>query len=342
MITIDDIAKQAKVSKTTVSTILNNKQNAIRISQATSDRVKEIAAKAGFVPNRYARSLRLKRTYIVEMIVFDIADPYCAQIAKGVEHILSDSGYGALIRDMGNDDRTIERQLANIAETQADGHIVVARSKNTIPGVKMLSKHLLKPVVSVGINMETDGIPSVVVDNFQGAVLGIEHLFQKGHERIAIIADKEDVADSSERLAGVFSACQRKAGIPAVVRREGSQDDYQTGYEAVAKLLKDKHKPSAIFAFGDIFALGAMAALQEAGLKVPEDVSVIGFDDLPISTYFSPPLTTIRQPLRQEGEKAGEMLLRLMGGKVENQERTVMLEPTLILRRSTASLDGQS
>lgn len=333
---LKDVAKQLGLSPATVSLVLNRSPVADSIPERTQKRVFAAAEELGYRPNLLARSLRSQRSFSIGVIVPEISEGYAAGVMRGVEHRLSESGYFYLLASHRRRQDLLEQYLSVLTDRSVEGFILLASRLERPPEL---------PTVIVSGRLEMRGVTNIVIDHDSAAQLALDHLSQLGHRRIAALRGVPDNADAEDRWRAIDDAADRLGlGIPTELVVEVAGSDYgggfyKEGYRAGQELLATGKSFSALFAFNDISAIGAIRAFLEAGLKVPEDVSVIGFDDIESAAFHNPGLTTVRQPLRQMGELAGRTLLdRIEGGA--DGPALINVEPALIVRETTAPVKG--
>jgi LacI family transcriptional regulator len=343
-VTIRDIAKEAGFAASTVSIVLNNAPLARYIRAATKQKIEDVARKLGYSPNQLARSLRSQRNHTVGVMVFDITDPFCTPILRGIESTLYQSNYVPILADAHNDPSRFERALEMLLERRVEALIVVANWLFVdITVLADLEKRSI-PTITIGRQL-TDTISSVVVDNEGGARLGIEHLFQLGHRKIAFIRGPKFIKDSGQRWQGIRSYT-RTAGMKIdsklVAELPNAYDPnhaYDMGYRLTEELIRKAPSFTALMAYDDITALGAMRALVKAGIRVPEQCSVVGFDDTAPAALSLPALTTIRQPMETMGSAAVETITDAINASLERLEFPPThrrLPPELVVRESTS------
>lgn len=331
-VSLKGLAKHLGLSITTVSIVLNNSPNASSIPQETKDRIFEAAEKFNYRPNYFARSLRAQRSFTLGVIVPELSDGYSAMVLNGVEAALSKEGFFYLTASHLHREDLLKHNPQMLIERQVEGIIAVDTP------VRFQSE---LPVVTVSGHEEIEGVTNIVLNHENAAELGIGHLFTLGHRKIAFIKGQDFSSDTEIRWETIAEAA-KKRGIEMdddlITQLEGEGPSPEIGYVVTKKILA-KNKPfTALFAFNDISAIGAIRALQEVGLKVPEDVSVLGFDDIYAAEFHNPALTTIRQPLFEMGKLAAQTLLKRLSKEDKNAEIPPMLtaEPQLIVRSSTA------
>jgi LacI family repressor for deo operon, udp, cdd, tsx, nupC, and nupG len=331
---IKDIAAKAGVSIATVSHALRNPG---RVSDATRKKVLAAADEVGYTPNNLGVSLRTARSGNIVAIIPDVADSYNSGIIKAIEKVAHQRGYSVLLGDtQGSAER--EREFAAMTRSrQADGIILMSHRIPFEIGKNRRSADELPPLVNGCEYTGYDGFPTVSIDDVQAGMDATMHLIEFGHKDIAVITGDMNSTSSKDRLKG-FKLAMAKANLTF---RECLivYGDYtvKCGETATEKLLIRKIRPTAIFCFSDEIALGCMYALRQHGYQVPDDISVIGFDNIPFAKYFAPPLTTVAQPVEEIGTTCANLLLDLIDGKKPAQYRH-FLPHTLLVRESTKPL----
>ena len=335
MSTLSEVAKRAGISKTTASRVLNNRPSGIPISEETRKKVLKAAKELNYYPNIFARSLRTKKSGIVGVVVSDITDPYFSDIISGIEQVLNKSGYYFLLSTVQNSPEKEEAYLARLRRSGVDGLLIVgATMQLRDKEIKKLENSEI-PVVLVGRKLSHSSISSVTVDNFTGGFLATEHLIKLGHQYIVHITTKEARVDGRERLNG-YTAAMKKYGLEDKCYIAKGGITAESGYEITLKVLKDLKSTTAIFAFNDMTAIGSIRAIRDSGLHVPEDISVVGFDGIPIAAHYEPPLTTVHQPRMEMGRLGAELLIKAMDEKGGSKRRNnVILKPKLTIRKSS-------
>jgi LacI family transcriptional regulator, galactose operon repressor len=348
-ITMRDVAKASGFSPATVSIVLNNAPLARYIAPATKKRIEETARKLGYRPNVMARFLRSKRTHSVGLMFFDITDPYCTPILRGIENALYQAGYLAIFADAHNQRNRFERYLEMLLERHVEALIVVA---NWL----FVDIHLLAdlgksniPATTIGWELRDAKVSSVMVDNEGGARLALEHLYQLGHRKIAFIRGPKMLIDSTPRWRGIQKFAH-DAGLkidPELALQLPESFDpnssFDGGFRLTEELLHQKKPFTALMAFDDLAALGATRALAKAGVKVPEQCSVTGFDDVALSSLAAPSLTTVRQPLEGMGGLAVNIIMEGINAGLEKREWNIVrhkMNPELVIRDSTRAVSA--
>ena len=344
MITIRDVARASGFSSTTVSIVLNDAPLARNIPATTKSRIQKAAKKLGYRPNLFARSLRSQRSHAVGLMVFDMTDPYCTLILRGIENSLYQSSYVPILTDAHNERGRFERYLEMLLDRRVEGLIVLANWLFLdINVLADLEKNSI-PTVMIGRELQTQSISSVIVDNEAGAYAAIEHLYALGHRKIAFIRGPKTLADSAPRWKGIRAFAQSKGlelDSKLIVDLPESGDPmsgFDAGQNLTRELLKHRRSFTALMAFDDLTAFGAIRALAKAGINVPGQCAVIGFDDVAPSNLFTPSLTTIRQPMQAMGEAAANILLENISAVQDKRKVQAVhrkLVPDLVVREST-------
>ena len=347
MVTIRDVAKESGFSSTTVSIVLNNAPLARYIPATTKKRIERAAKKLGYRPNLFARSLRSKRSHTVGVMVFDIVDPYCTPILRGIENSLYQSNFLPILTDAHNERSRFERYLEMLLDRRVEGLVLLANwlflDINLLGDLEKSSV----PTAIISCELKTDAISSVIVDNEIGAHLALEHLYSLGHRKIAFIRGPKALADSAPRWKGIRNFA-KESGLAIdsrlVVDLPESRDplsSFEAGYKLTEDLLKQKRPFTAILAFDDLTAFGTIRALTKAGVRVPEQCSVVGFDDVATCAIYTPPLTTVRQPMESMGATAVSIVVDGINAGLEKRETSAThrkVAPELVVRESTRSL----
>ncbi|MGH9545091.1 MAG: LacI family DNA-binding transcriptional regulator [Terriglobales bacterium] len=347
VITIRDVAKESGFSSTTVSIVLNDAPLARYIPPATKKRIEKAAKKLGYRPNLFARSLRSKRSHTVGVMVFDMTDPYCTLILRGIENSLYQSSYLPILTDVHNERSRFERYLEMLLDRRVEALIVLANWLFVDIDVLADLERSSIPSVMIARELQTDTVSSVIVDNEMGAYSAVEHLHSLGHRKIAFIRGPKTLGDSAPRWQGIRSFA-KSAGLELdprlIVDLPDSGDpisSFEAGYKLTEELIKRKRAFTALMAFDDMTAFGAIRALAKAGQRVPEHCSVIGFDDVAASSLYTPALTTIRQPMEAMGAMAANLAIEGINAVLEKREISAVhrkMAPELAVRESTRSL----
>lgn len=336
--TLRDVAEKAQVSVSTVSRVLNNKSSNIAISETTRQRVLQAAQEIGYRPNMAARHLVRQKSFslvgvLVPATIDDVFNiPFYMTLIHGIAQSCQQRGYAVTIYFADTDDAaTVEKSYAYILDIPTDGYILSTTHMDDLMLPRFMADHV--QFVHIGHKPGEDRKTHFVdVDNYQGAYLAVTHLLHRGHRKIATIAAATTLYAGSERLRGYIDA-MTEAGLPIasdwIVYSNFSE---QGGYEQMNCLLDCSDVPTAVFAASDSIALGAARAIQDRGLCIPDDIAIVGFDDVPDALRMTPHLTTIRQPVLELGVTAAELLLSSLAGE---SPENVVLQPELIVRAST-------
>lgn len=334
-VSLKQLAEVLGLAPATISLVINGSRVADTIPQDTKNRIFAAVSKYKYRPNFFARSLRAQRSFTIGVIVPEVSDGYSASVMSGIEDYLLQEGYFYFVASHRHRTDLIDEYPRLFLERSVDGLIAV-----DTPWTLSLSV----PVVTVSGHNQVEGVTNVVLDHERAAEVALNHLCDLGHKRIAFIKGQEFSSDTEVRWANIEKVA-RKIGVPVspslIAQLQGDSPTPQPGYQATKKLLAARKLFTALFAFNDISAMGAIRALREAGLRVPDDVSVVGFDDIQSAAYQNPALTTVRQPLREMGRIAAEILLRrIRRATPDTHPGERMVEPELIVRDTTCATNG--
>ena len=329
-ITLKELAAILELSQSTVSRIVNGAAAAHRIARETQERVLHAAALYGYSANTVARSLRQKRTYTIGVIIPEISERYSTGVLSGIEDELLKDGFFYFVVSHRHRPELLEGYPRMMLARSVEGIIAVDTP---------LDQELSVPLVSVSGHKRRQGVINIELDHEKAAHLALEHLQSLGHKRIAFIKGQAFSSDTIQRwqaIADVAKTLNINVDPQLVIQLEDPEPGPGPGHEVTRQLLKTQRPFTAIFAFNDVTAIGAILALREAGLRVPRDISVLGFDDVLIASTNSPPLTTIHQPLRAMGQAAATTLLGLIRDEIPRPHPTVItVYPKLVVRKST-------
>jgi LacI family transcriptional regulator len=331
IVTLAMVANAAGVSSSTVSRILNG--TAV-VSEAKKQTINDAIARLGFVPNPVARGLAGGRTFSIGVVTQTLDSPFYGAALRGIEESLDAAGYSPLYVS-GHWNAVEEARCIDVLRSRRVDGIIVLTGRISDQALRAAAKTL--PVVVTGRALKAPGLFALPFDNFEGARLATEHLIALGHKRIAYIGGDPEHPDAGERHLG-YQAALKQAGLvydPALVLPGMYHED--SGLAAVEQLMQSRKRFSAIFAANDQMALGATLGLYRRALRVPQDVSVIGFDDLQVSAYTMPPLSTIHQPVLELGRLAASAMLQLLQG---DKPTAVVPSPRVVVRESTCKLSG--
>jgi len=326
---IKDIARLARVSHSTVSRALSNSP---LVHPKTAQKIRRIARQAAYRPSAAARSLVTRRSFTIGVVVTNIADPFVAGVVDGIEQTAEAHAFSVFLANSGAEPDREMRVVRSFEERRVDG-IIVAASRVGARYADLLA-HMRVPIVLLNNQHASRFAHSVMISNVEASREATRHLLDLGHRRIAYIGDREGYQSETERFTGYKQALE-SAGL-RLQRQLVAQGDGRPGAAklAMANLLALPHPPTAVFCYNDMSALGAIREIRDRGLRVPADISIVGFDDLYISRYLDPPLTTVRQPMRQMGSIAMRTLLDILAEV--NSEHDIKVPGELIVRGSTA------
>ena len=343
-VTIVDVARTSGFSPSTVSIVLNEAPLSRYVAAKTKEHIRKTAKELGYRPDAFARSLRSRRSHTIGVLIFDISDPFCTLILQGIERALHPTAYLPIIMDAHNEQKQFEGYLEMLMERRVEGLIVVANWLFEEGGLLVNLKRNNLPTVVVGRDLSGDEILSVIVDNEAGGYAAMEHLYGLGHRKIAVIRGTEKLSDSNLRVEGIrrFAAehdCELDdRRIRLLPEALDPTSGFEGGVSATGDLLRSGVEFTAILAFDDLTALGAVRALSRAGLSVPDDCSVIGFDDIPAAAFCTPAITTIRQPMEDMGRIGTEWVLGAVQGGEDGAAVVPTMQPLppcLVVRDST-------
>lgn len=331
-VSLKDLAADLSLSTTTVSLVLNSAPAASSIPQETQDRIFEAARRLNYRPNYIARSLRAQRTHTIGVLIPELSGGYASMVLSGVEEKLLEMDFYYFIGSHRHEEGFIERYSRFFIERCVEGILAIDTPQN---------HQTFLPVVSISGHDQTKGVTNIVLNHESAATLAVEHLVNLGHKKLAVIKGQEFSSDTEIRCSSILQAAV-KFGIQIkeslISQLIGNDPSPETGYNAAKKIINSGEKFTAILSFNDISAIGAIRALKESGLEVPEDVSIIGFDDVSEARFHNPALTTIRQPLKKMGSLGVEYLLEKIHSDYDkNIFNDVTVEPELIIRQSTAA-----
>ena len=333
-VTLRDVARVSGVHPGTASRALNEETRAL-VNEDTARRVLEAAEQLGYRPNPIARGLKTNRSYTIGVLIPDLTNPLFPPILRGIEDRLEESGYTPLMANTDNDPERERIDWHAMRARQVDGIVAATARRDHELLDELLESGI--PVVLVNRRAPDSGVPSATADDRQGIRLAVGHLAELGHERIAHIAGPLELSTGLDRHEG-FHEAMRELGLepdPELVVVTGAFTEAE-GAKACAELLDRGAGPTAIAAANDLIALGCYDVFAERGIACPEEISVVGFNDMPFAGRFQPPLTTIRIPHYEIGMAAAELMLEnlLNGGA---PPRDIRLEPSLVVRGSTVS-----
>ena len=334
-LTLEDIARMSGVSRSTVSRVINDDRN---VNEATRRKVWEVIQNINFQPNLAARGLAAGRTQVLGLVIpmavaSVFVDPYFPLLIQGISAACTPRGYTIMLWLAQPDFE--QRMASQILNNSLIDGVIVASAVQDDPIVTALIQAQSMPFIMVGRDMEDAPVSYVDVDNRAGAGMAVEYLLRQGHERVATITGPQNMVAGYDRFQGYLEALARYHRVVDPQLVTGGLFDEASGYEAMLALLP--HKPDGLFVASDMMAMGAMRAIQEAGLKIPDDIALIGFDDIPAAALTTPPLTTVRQPIMRCGSMAAEVLIDMIGNPPAAPRRMIL--PTELVLRGTCKIE---
>jgi len=348
-VTLSDIARACQLSVSTVSIVLSEAPLSRHVAETTRKRIQATARRLGYHPDAYARSLRRQRTQTIGVLAYDMSDPFCVPVISGIDEGLQPAEYFSWLVNAQMQRKLFDQYLRMILERRAEGVIVIAswvfEEANLLADIEKNNV----PILIVGRDLTDRRITSILVDNRAGGAMAVRHLVSLGHRHIAVVRGPDELFDSVPRWEGIRHAAA-EAGLrfdSRLVSQLPNLSDSKSGFEGgrqfVGEMLASRKKFTAVVAFDDLTALGVVRGLTEAGLRVPEDCSVVGFDDILPASVATPGITTIQQPLREMGLLATEQMLKALDQGRERGSLEAglhMLKPQLIARTSSAPPAG--
>ncbi|WP_071608810.1 ribose operon transcriptional repressor RbsR [Entomohabitans teleogrylli] len=329
MATMKDVARLAGVSTSTVSHVINNDRF---VSEAVRARVEAAVASLNYAPSALARSLKINQTRTIGMLITASSNPFYYELVRGVERSCFERGYSLVLCNTEGDEQRMNRNLETLLQKRVDGLLLLC-TETHLPSPEIMKRYPAIPTVMMDW-APFDGDSDLIQDNsLLGGDIATRYLIDKGYTRIACITGPLDKTPSRLRLEGYRHAMAR-SGLPIMPGYEVNGDfEFAGGYQAMKKLLEMPQPPQAVFAGNDAMAVGAYRALHEAGLAIPGDIAIVGYDDIELARYMTPPLTTIHQPKDELGELAIDVLIHRMGDPTLQQQR-LQLTPELVERGS--------
>lgn len=330
-VTLKTIAKDLNLTTGTVSRVLNGKAKEFRISQNTVELVKNYAKQKGYSPNLIAKGLQASKTFTLGLMIPDIANPFFALMAKHIERAASKENYSIILVDAEEDVKKEILQVKNLIGRKVDGIIAAPVGKVFEHFQEITALNI--PLIFIDRYFKNNPTPYITSDNYQGGFEATKLLIKNGHKRIALIKGDEIIEPVIERRKGYLNALT-EAGITIDNKLIlGNEFSTENGYQCATKLLNSPERPSAIFAMSNLIGLGVMQAIKEAGLSIPNDISLIVFDDQPYVSFLNPPITTVKQ----NSEKIGEMAIEFILKKISNKAFTpsTQIIPTDIIQRES-------
>lgn len=328
-VNIIDIAKKAGVSISTVSRVLNGKAEEFRISEKSQQKVRDTARKLNYVPNQFAANLKSGKSNTIALLIPSLTNPFFADIASDINAEVRNRGYITIIGDSDENKDIENEELQQMQSRNIEGLVIAPCNENWKDLKKLYDQGL--PIVCIDRYFENLDIPFVSTDNYEGAVMATRHLLENGHTNIACIQGVPESVPNKLRIKG-YQEAMLSAGI-SEYKIVGNEFTVQNGYKEMKLLLQQPERPTAIFALSNTIAIGCMKALREENLSIPEDISLITFDDHPYLDYLASPLTCVTQPTREICRIAIKYLFFMLQNK-EVKPRQVLLKPEMKYRMS--------
>jgi len=333
-VTLYDIAKASGISVSTVSRILNKKTVKHRISKETEKLVLKTARELNYRPNQLARGLRLKKTHTIGLVAPDISNPFFAYLVKSIQSVAHKLGYSVVVCDT-NEDLSLEVEHTSLLVSKGVDGLIVMPVGQKCSHLEALVKSGT-PLVVVDRSFDELKTNTVIVDNHSGAFEAVEHLIEHGHTRIAIIQGIPETYTAQGRLRGYKDALMKHSIEVDESLIVGKDFRQESGYIETKLLLKAGQPPTAIFTTSDLITLGSIQAIQEEGLSIPDDISMVAFDDIDSVAFFRCPITAVAQPKENMGEIAATLLLDQLKGVKKDEPKRITLKPKLIIRESVS------
>ncbi|ACL69215.1 LacI family DNA-binding transcriptional regulator [Halothermothrix orenii] len=332
-VTIKDIAKKANVSVTTVSRVLNNKPD---VSEKTKSKILKIINELGYNPNGVARGLVLNRTHTIGLIIPDIRNPFFPEVARGIEDKAKEYGYSVIYCNTDNKKEEEKKAVELLLNKRVDG-IILSLSMNNRDELDRIKKQGC-PIVQIDRKVPDANYPTVTIDNLISAYNATKHLINLGHKYIAHITGNLDTKTGQDRLNG-YKKAMHERGIH-ISQEWIIEGDYskESGYKNMKRILNLKNRPTGIFIANDLMAIGAYKAVFESKLNIPEDISIIGHDDIELASLVNPELTTMAQPKYEMGKHAARLLIQEIEGSDQDNNQNILLNTELVVRGSTGGV----
>lgn len=332
MTSIKDVAKLAGVSTATISRTLSDPE---LVSEKTRKKVREAIRESGYVANSLARSFRTKKSDTVLVLVPDISNPFYSTIIQGIESVARDNGYRVILGDTQQDQERERSYAGMVQQRQADGIILLGSSIPFETPAELTRAEPSWPPLVMACEYLDVGLPTVRIDNVAAAEDAVSHLVRLGHKKIAFINGPEHSPLSVDRHKGYRQAIETAGIIYDEALTVAGDYSLESGVAATKSLLAGSSQPTALFAANDEMAIGALKEIKAAGLQVPGDVSVVGFDDIQFADFCDPPLTTVHQPRTEIGRSVMELMLAILSGERPSEDE-IVLGHNLVVRGSTA------
>ena len=336
-VTLNDIARLAGVSVTTVSRVLGGRSGEVKISPETTRKITEIAREQEYRPNLFAKALRTNKSHLVGLVVWDFANPFFGAIVVGAQTTLARSGYTAVLSDARESESELFASLSRMGDFQTDGALVIGGPADFSLLMPAVTRDNPRRTIFVATRNPDPNGASVVADNYEGGRMGVDHLITRWRRPLVCLRPQESNYDVEERARGI------EAGVATHLYDQNfttriTKLGEEGGYKACSELLREAKPPLSLFAFTDLTAVGALHAARDAGLRVPDDIAIMGFDDLSFAAHLNPPLSTVRQPRGTLGSRGAELLIEQLDGPADEPESGLTFEtvPTELIVRESA------
>ncbi len=333
MVTIQDVARKANVSITTVSRVINDKPD---VSKETKERINKIIKEMGYKPNSVARGLVLRKTNTLGLLIPDISNPFFPEVARGIEDFAKNNGFSVIFCNTDNKKSEEKKAINLLRSKQVDGIILSLSFKNKEELEKLRKENF--PVVQIDREIPDINYPIVKIDNIKSGYKATRYLIESGHTKIAHITGNTDTKTGQDRLEGYKKALEEfdiEINEKWILKGDYSKD---SGYREIKRLLKQDEPPTAIFIANDLMAIGTYEALMEKNIKIPDELSIIGHDDIDIASIVNPKLTTLSQPKYKLGQLAAKILISRIEKQKFPENCKSILESELIIRNSVKRL----
>jgi DNA-binding LacI/PurR family transcriptional regulator len=334
--TARDVALLAGVSQSTVSRVLNDSETRL-ISDSTSQRVRAAALELGYSPHPLARALRGKHTHLIGLIVREIEDPFFARFISHLSIEARELGYQIVLGHAHSDPKQALQMTAVLETRHCDGVLLLGDLRDDVPATNKILKEN-RVVVALCRGQTPASVPTINSDNRTGMALLLEHLYALGHRRIAFVSGGwlGDIRDRQQ----AYLAFQQLRGLPVVPEySQTDSNDLEGGHRAMRRLLAIPVRPTAVMAADDVMAIGVLKAIADAGLRIPQDISVTGFDGIEMSQFTTPALTTVRQPVETMSRQALQLLMRLINNEtIPDRDAINLVQPELVVRQSSGAV----
>ncbi len=335
-VTLNDIARLAGVSVTTVSRVLSGRPGTVKISEKTTKKIMEIAREQDYRPNLFAKALRTNKSHLVGLVVWDFSDPYFGAVVVGAQTTLARYGYTAVLSDAGRSETELCAAVSRLGDFQTDGTLVIGGPADLSLSAPAVARDDPRRTVFVATRNPHPRGASVIADNYEGGRMGVDYLITRWHRPLVCLRPEASNYDVEERVRGMAAgAAEHEYERSFTTRITGLGEN--GGYKSCFELLQDTEPPLSLFFFNDVTAVGALHAVRDAGLTVPGDVAILGFDDLTLAAHVNPPLSTIRQPRQTLGSHGAELLvgqLEDISGERESQTTNETVPTELVIRET--------